>query len=112
MAQIGVSMRPTVGRILRGAAQRRTFGGRSSRVADWRNPVGGAAPRLGPRQYIGHDVAGRGAWKDRDPLSTPQWWDGARWAALIGWAALTAGSGYVAWRRHGGKAFLFGEADD
>ncbi len=79
---------------------------------DWDRPVDGRAPRLGTREYIGHDIRGRGAWADRDPLLTPKWWSQARFGAVAGWAALTAGAGYLSWRRHGGKAFILGRDDD
>lgn len=39
---------------------------------------------------------------------TPRWWNRYEWVALAGWAALTGGTGYLAWRKHGGKAALFG----
>ena len=78
---------------------------------DWRVPVDGRAPRLGPRTHIGHDVRGHGAWAQRDPLATPRWWTGSALLAALGWLGLTAGTGYLSWRRHGGKAALFGEGD-
>ena len=91
------------------AGRERSFARRSTRVEDWRTPVDGRAPRLGPGQYIGHDIApGRGAWAGRDPMRTPRWWSGWSFSALATWAALTAGTGYLSWRRHGGKDFLFG----
>lgn len=100
-----------VRRIASRAGRARSFRRPSTRVEDWRTPVDGRAPRLGPREYIGHDIRGRGAWKGRDPLTSPVWWAAPRWVAVVGWAALTAGSGFIAWRRHGGKAFLFSEQD-
>jgi hypothetical protein len=76
---------------------------------DWKQPNPAGAPRLGSDRYIGHDIRGRGAWRGRDPLRTPRWWSGARWAGLLGWAGLTAGAGYLSWRQHGGSEALFSE---
>ena len=106
-----MARRPPVGALRRTAARagrRRAFARPSTRAEAWRTPVDGRAPRLGPRQYIGSDIApGRGAWADRDPMRTPDWWHVGRWTALTGWALLTSASGFLSWRRHGGKAFLF-----
>lgn len=104
--------RGPVRKLLRAAGRAHRIGGPSTRVADWRTPVDGRAPRLGTRQYIGHDVEGRGAWARKDPLKVPRWWSGARFGALAGWAALTAGTGYLSWRRHGGASFVFGREDE
>lgn len=99
----------TFRRVAARAGRARSFDRPSTRAADWRTPVDGRAPRLGPRQYIGHDIApGRGAWAERDPMRTPRWWSRARWSALGGWALLAGVTGLISWRRHGGKAFLFG----
>ena len=103
----------TVRRVAQRAGRERRFDRPSTRAADWRATVDGRAPRLGPRQYIGHDIApGRGAWDGRDPMRTPRWWGGPRWTALAGWALLSAGTGFLSWRRHGGKAYLFGRDAD
>ena len=111
-----MARRPPVGsfrRVAVRAGRERRFDRPATRAEAWRDAVDGRAPRLGPRQYIGHDIApGRGAWAERDPMRTPHWWGGPRWSALLGWAALTAGTGYLSWRRHGGRAFLFGGEDD
>ena len=99
-------------RVLRRAHRARSMRRPSTRPGDWRTPVGGQAPRLGPRELIGHDIRGRGAWEGRDPLETPRWWSRPHWVALFGWAVLTAGSGYASWRQHGGRRFVFGDSDD
>lgn len=107
-----MARRPPVGsfrRVARRAGRARSFRRPTTRVDDWRTPVEGRAPRLGPRQYIGNDIApGRGAWKGRDPMRTPRWWGGWSFTALLTWAGLSAGAGYLSWRRHGGRAFLLG----
>jgi hypothetical protein len=91
------------------AGRERSFRRPSSRAEDWRLPVDGRAPRLGPRQYIGEDIApGHGAWAGRDPMHTPRWWRGTSWSALIWWVLMAAGGGWLSWRRHGGKAYLLG----
>lgn len=101
-----------VRRSLAHAGRARRFDRPSSRAADWRTPVAGRAPRLGPRDYIGNDIApGRGAWAGRDPMRTPQWWHVGRWLMLVLLTLLTGATGYLSWRRHGGKAFLFGHDD-
>lgn len=103
----------TVRHVARSAGRDRRFDRPSTRAADWRDAVDGRAPRLGPRQYIGHDIApGTGAWADRDPMRTPHWWHVGRWIALAGWGLLSAGSGWLSWRRHGGREFLLGRDDD
>lgn len=78
----------------------------------WERPDDGRAPRLTPTELIGHDIRGRGAWAERDPLVTPRWWSQARFGAVAGWAAMTAGAGYLSWRKHGGRSFLFGTDDE
>lgn len=94
--------------LIRRIGQPRTFRVPATRpVVAWREPDPAGAPRLDARTYIGHDVTGRGAWRRRDPLRTPRWWSGARWAGLLGWAGLTAGAGYLSWRQHGGTDALF-----
>lgn len=99
-------------RVLAGGRRARSVRRPSTRPrSDWRRPVDGAAPRLGAREYIGHDVRGRGAWALRDPLATPTWWRLARGIGVIGWASLVGGAGWISWRRHGGREALFGEAD-
>jgi hypothetical protein len=91
------------------AGRARRYGRPSSRAGDWRTPVDGRAPRLGPKQYIGTDIApGPGAWDGRDPMRTPEWWHVGRWIMLVLWSLLTGITGFLSWRRHGGKAFLFG----
>ena len=95
---------------LRAAGRSRRLGPRHT-TTPWREPVDGRAPRLGPREFIGADITRRGAWANRDPLVTPRWWNRYEWLALAGWAALTGGTGYLAWRKHGGKAALFGSED-
>lgn len=101
--------RGTFRHVARAAGRERSFARPSTRAGDWRTPVDGRAPRLGPKQYIGSDIApGRGAWAGRDPMRTPRWWSGVRWTALLTSALLAGGSGFLSWRRHGGKDFLFG----
>lgn len=41
-------------------------------------------------------------------MRTPKWWHIGRWVTLVWWLLLTGGAGFLSWRRHGGKAFLFG----
>lgn len=100
-----------LGRVLHRAGRARSFRLQATRVDGWQEATEGRAPRLSDRHYIGHDIRGRGAWTRRDPLATPRWWSGTRWAALVGWTGLVAGTGYLSWRRHGGKEALF-PADD
>jgi hypothetical protein len=97
---------PTLRKVLREARRGRSLASRSSRPVNWRDPVDGRAPRLGPHEYIGHDVRGRGAWAHRDPLRVPRLWTAANWGALAGLIGLTAGAGWRSWRQHGGKEFL------
>ena len=104
--------RATLRGIMSRGARPRSFRAPASRpAADWRVAVDGRAPRLGPRTYIGHDPRGRGAWLERDPLATPRWWTGSAILAALGWMGLTAGAGYLSWRRHGGREALFGPDD-
>lgn len=101
--------RSTLRGIMSRGAQPRSFRTPASRPgADWRVAVDGRAPRLGARTYIGHDTKGRGAWLDRDPMTTPRWWTGSAILAALGWLGMTAGFGYLSWRRHGGREALFG----
>jgi len=96
--------------VLKAAGRSRRLGPRRGGPTPvWREPVDGRAPRLGPREFIGADITRKGPWADRDPLVTPRWWSRYEWVALAGWAALTGGAGYLAWRKHGGKAALFGD---
>ena len=45
-------------------------------------------------------------------MRTPRWWSGVRWSALLTSTLLVGGSGFLSWRRHGGKDFLFGRDDE
>lgn len=89
--------------VLREGGRSRRLGPRRPPARDWRVSEGGRAPRLGTREFIGHDVRGVGAFEEKDPLKVPRFWRRAEWGGLLGWAVALTGSGWIAWRRHGGK---------
>lgn len=91
-----------VGRVVAHGNRARRLGPRRPPERDWRVAEDGRAPRLSSREYIGHDVQGIGPWAERDPLRVPRLWTLASWGGLVGWLAAVGGSGWIAWRRHGG----------
>jgi hypothetical protein len=68
-----------------GGSAAKHLGPKRWRAPAWREPVNGAAPRLGPRELIGRDVTRRGVFADKDPLATPQLWSVWRWLGLAFW---------------------------
>lgn len=98
--------RSTVGGVVRDGKETRRLGPRRTPAGDWRESSDGRAPRLGPREFIGHDVRGSGAWEDRDPLRVPKLFTLGSLGGLLGWVTAVGGSGWLAWRRHGGRDAL------
>ena len=94
--------------VLRRGRRARRIGPRRPPADDWRVPVDGRAPRLGTRELIGHDVRAGGAWEGRDPLRVPRLWSRPSWVAFLGWLLALGGSGWLSWRKHGGRD-AFGE---
>jgi hypothetical protein len=80
----------------------RDLGRRARVAAEWRTPVGGRAPRLGPREYIRPATSRVGRFTRVDPLATPRLWNRWRWLGLVFWGGLTGEALRRAWRRHGG----------
>jgi hypothetical protein len=76
---------------------------------DWRVPIDGRAPRLGPRETI--DVARAvGHWRHVDPrLPQDGWRHSWRWVGFGMWVGVAAGAAGLGWWK--GRGPLHGVAD-